>query len=176
MFVYRQLGFRQFVRGIINCAAGSGMILFILAAASSFSWVLTVAQLPQRLVELMAGTHGSHTLFMLASILLLIVAGAILEGLPSLIVLAPILMPIASKVGVSELHYGIVLIIAMGIGAFMPPVSVGYYVTCAVCQTTIEKSGREMIPFIAILIVGLLVVALVPWFTLYLPAKFHLAG
>lgn len=110
---------------------------------------------------------------MLASILLLIVAGSLLDGLPALPILAPILMPIATQIGVNELHYGIVLVIAMGIGAFIPPVGVGFYITCAVCETTIEKSGRAMIPFIVVLCLGLVLVALVPWFTLFLPTRLH---
>jgi tripartite ATP-independent transporter DctM subunit len=172
--IYRELGAREFLRCIIDCAAISGMILFILAAASSFSWVLTVAYLPQRLVEILTGLHESEWLFMLGSILLLIVVGSILEGLPALLILAPILMPIAGQVGISPLHYGIVLLIAMGIGLFMPPIGVGFYVSCAVCDTTIEKSTRAMIPFLVVLFFGLLLVALVPWFTLFLPAAFHL--
>jgi tripartite ATP-independent transporter DctM subunit len=171
--VYRELGMRDFVRGVVDCAAMSGLILFILAAASSFAWALTVAHLPQRLVGLLAGVHQSQWVFLLVSIALLIVAGSILEGLPALLILAPLLMPIATKVGVNDLHYGIVLVIAMGIGAFMPPVGVGFYIACAVCGTTIERSARAMIPFVIVLCLGLLVVALVPWFTLFLPATLH---
>jgi tripartite ATP-independent transporter DctM subunit len=176
VLIYRELGMREFVRCVIDCAAISGMILFILAAATSFSWVLTVGYLPQRLVEILTGTRESQWLFMLGSILLLIVVGSILEGLPALLILAPILMPIASQVGINQLHYGIVLLIAMGIGLFMPPVGVGFYVSCAVCETTIEKSTRAMIPFLVVLFLSLLLVALVPWFTLFLPAIFHLDG
>jgi tripartite ATP-independent transporter DctM subunit len=175
-FIYRELGFRVFLRGIIDCAAMSGMILFILAGASSFAWTLTIAQLPQRLVGLLGGVQDSQMLFILASIVLLIVTGTLLEGLPALVILAPILLPIAQQIGVSQLHFGIVLLIAMGIGAVMPPVGALFYVACAVCETTIEKSGRAMIPFLVVLCFALLLVALVPWFTLYLPMKFHLAG
>jgi tripartite ATP-independent transporter DctM subunit len=175
-FIYRELGFRDFVRGAIDCAAVTGMVLFILAAASSFTWMLTVAYLPQRLVGILTGAHQSPSVFLLASMILLIAAGAILEGLPALLILAPILMPIASQLGVSQLHYGIVLIFAMGLGSFMPPIGVCFYVTCAICETTIEKSTRAMIPYILVLCLGLVVVTLMPWFTLVLPKLFHLGG
>ncbi|MGD0267177.1 MAG: TRAP transporter large permease subunit [Candidatus Methylomirabilota bacterium] len=174
--IYRELGLRTFIRGLVDCASVSGMILFILGGASSFAWALTVANLPHRLVGLLSGVHQSQWVFMLASIVLLIVTGLILEGLPALLILAPILLPIAGRVGISQLHYGIVLLIAMGIGAFMPPVGVGFYFACAVCETTIEKSSREMIPFVIVLCLGLIIVALVPWFTLFLPARFGLSG
>jgi tripartite ATP-independent transporter DctM subunit len=174
--IYRELRMRAFIRGLIDSASISGMVLFILGAASSFAWALTVANLPQRLVSLLSGVHQGQWVFMLASIVLLIVTGLVLEGLPALLILAPILLPIAGHIGISELHYGIVLLIAMGIGAFMPPIGVGFYIACAVCETTIEKSSREMIPFIIVLCIGLLIVALVPWFTLFLPAQFGLSG
>ena len=174
--LYRQLDFKTFVRSVIDCASVSGMVLFILGGATSFAWILTIAQLPHRLVGLLTGAHQSQWVFMLASILLLIVAGSVLEGLPALLILAPLLMPIASQVGVNQLHYGIVLIIAMGVGTFMPPIGVGFYITCAVCETTIEKAGCAMIPYLIVLCLGLLVVALVPWFTLYLPVTLQLGG
>ena len=175
-FVYRELGLRRFLRGTIDCAVVTGMILFILGGASSFAWTLTMAQLPHRLVALLGAVHQSQWVFLMASILLLIVTGAILEGLPALLILAPILLPVAAQVGVSQLHYGIVLLIAMGIGAFAPPVGVGFYFACAVLETRIEASSREMIPYICVLFLGLVLVAMVPWFTLSLPALFHLAG
>jgi tripartite ATP-independent transporter DctM subunit len=174
--IYRELGWRTFIKGLVDCTAVSGMVLFILGAASSFAWSLTVANLPHRLVSILSGMHQSQWVFMLASIVLLIVTGLVLEGLPALLILAPILLPIASRVGINQLHYGIVLLIAMGIGAFMPPVGVGFYFACAVCETTIEKSSREMIPYIIVLCIGLLIVALVPWFTLFLPMQFGLRG
>lgn len=161
---------------MLDCAAVAGMILFIVAAASSFSWALTVGHLPQRLVELLTGGQQSRWVFLLVSILLLSVSGAILEGLPALVILAPILLPLARQVGVDPLHYGIVLIFAMGLGSFMPPIGFGFYVTCAVCETTLEKSGRAVIPYIVVLFLGLLLVALIPWFTLFLPAQFHFVG
>jgi tripartite ATP-independent transporter DctM subunit len=174
--IYGELALRELVDIVVDSAALSGMILFILAAASSFSWTLSVAHLPQLLVEILTRVHNNQWLFLSGSILLLVVIGSILEGLPALLILAPILMPIASQVGLSQLHYGILLVIAMGIGIFIPPIGIGFYVCCAVCDTTIEKSTRAMIPFLAVVCVGLLVVALVPWFTLFLPARLHLAG
>jgi tripartite ATP-independent transporter DctM subunit len=174
--VYRELSAREFLRCVIDCASISGMILFILAAATAFSWVLAVGYLPQRLAAILAGAQSSTWLFMLGSIVLLILVGSILEGLPALLILAPILMPIAGQAGINPLHYGIVLLIAMGVGLFMPPVGVGFYVCCAVCETTIEKSTRAMVAFLIVLLLALLLVALVPWFTLSVPALFHLAG
>jgi TRAP-type C4-dicarboxylate transport system permease large subunit len=85
-------------------------------------------------------------------------------------------LPIAGDIGLSELHYGIVLLIAMGIGAFLPPAGVGFYVACAIMRTDIESASRAMMPYLAVLIVALLIVAFVPWFTVFLPRAFGLVG
>jgi tripartite ATP-independent transporter DctM subunit len=174
--VYRELTLRGFMRIVIDTTALTGVLLFIFAAASSFSWTLTVAYLPQRLVVLLQSVGDSQTVFMICSVVLLIVVGVLLEGLPSLNVLAPLLIPIAGKLGLSELHYALVLIIAMGIGGFMPFAGVGFYVCCAVMRCDIETASRAMLPYLVMLIAGLLIVALVPWFTLALPHYFGFRG
>jgi tripartite ATP-independent transporter DctM subunit len=174
--VYRELDLQSFIRTVLDSATLAGMVLFILAAASGFSWTLTVAYLPQRLVDLLHGINDNATLFMIGSIVLLIVIGSLLEGLPALIILAPLLLPIAGSIGLSELHFGIVLLIAMGVGAFLPPAGVGFYVACAIMKTDIEGASRAMVPYLVVLIIALLIVAFVPWFTVSLPRAFNLGG
>ena len=174
--VYRELDLATFLRTVLDSAMLAGMVLFILGAASGFSWALTVAYLPQRLVDLLHGIDNNTVLFLIGSIVLLIVVGSVLEGLPALIILAPLLLPVAGGIGLSELHYGIVLLIAMGIGAFLPPAGVGFYVACAIMRTDIEPASRAMIPYLVVLIIALLIVAFVPWFTVSLPHALNLGG
>jgi tripartite ATP-independent transporter DctM subunit len=176
LLAYRQMDLAGFRRTLADTAALTGVLLFIFAAASAFSWVLTVAYLPQRLVDLIHSFGGSTAIFMLASILLLIVVGVLLEGLPSLNVLAPLLIPIAVKLGLSGLHYALVLIIAMGIGGFMPLAGVGFYVCCAVMRCDIESASRAMLPYLVVLVAGLLLVAFVPGLALLLPNYFGFRG
>ena len=174
--LYRSLDFKGFMRIVADTAALTGVLLFIFAAASGFSWTLTIAYLPQRLVELLYTLSNSTAIFMVASIILLIVVGVLLEGLPSLNVLAPLLLPIAGKLGLSELHYALVLIIAMGVGGFMPLAGVGFYVCCAIMRSDIEAASRAMLPYLAVILIGLLLVAFVPWFSLFLPHYFGFRG
>ena len=176
VLVYREMGLRAFLRTVTDTAALTGVLLFIFAAASGFSWTLTVAYLPQRLVALLHSAGNSAAIFMIASIALLILAGILLEGLPSLNVLAPLLVPIAGKLGLSGLHYALVLIIAMGIGGFMPLAGVGFYVCCAIMRCDVEAASRAMIPYLAVVLIGLLFVAFVPWFALFLPNYFGFRG
>ena len=100
--------------------------------------------------------------------------GSILEGLPALLILAPLLLPIASDMGISQLHFGIVLLIAMAFGAFTPPVGAGFYIACAVLGTTVERSSKAMVPYFVVLCIGVVIVGLVPWFTTVLPMAFGL--
>ena len=176
MLVYREMSLAGLMRAVENTAALTGVLLFIFTAASAFSWVLTIAYLPQRLVDLLTAGDANTTIFMIGSIALLIFVGVLLEGLPSLNVLAPLLLPIAVKLGFSGLHFAIVLIIAMGVGGFMPLAGVGFYVCCAVMRCDIEPASRAMLPYLAVVLVGLLIVAFVPWFALALPNHFGFRG
>jgi tripartite ATP-independent transporter DctM subunit len=176
VFVYREMDLQSFLRTVTDTAALTGVLLFIFAAASGFSWTLTVAYLPQRLVALLHSVGNSTEIFMIGSIALLILAGVLLEGLPSLNVLAPLLLPIAGSIGISGLHYALVLIIAMGVGGFMPLAGVGFYVCCAIMRCNVEQASRAMMPYLVVVLLGLLIVAFVPWFALFLPRYFGFAG
>ena len=172
MVVYREVGVKTFFNMVSEATTVSAMVLFTLAAAQAFSWVLSIAQLPNGLAELVKSLHGNVTIFMTASIVALVILGSLLEGLPALLILAPLLLPIAPQLGINPLHYGIVLLIAMGIGAFLPPLGVGFYIACAVGRAPIARASRIMMPYVAVLLIGLLFVAFIPWFTLSLPALF----
>ncbi|MGH7707188.1 MAG: TRAP transporter large permease, partial [Vulcanimicrobiaceae bacterium] len=172
--VYRALTVRSFLRMVAKASTTSGMILFILAAASTFSWVLSAAQVPQGLAAIIESWHASGAIFLIVSLMALVVLGSLLEGLPAILILAPLLLPLAGREGINELHYAIALLVAVGIGAFLPPLGVGFYVACSVCGTKIGPAASAMLPYAAVLLAALLIVAFVPWFTLALPNAFSL--
>jgi tripartite ATP-independent transporter DctM subunit len=166
---YRSLKLKQFWKLMVHTAAQAGMVLFITSTASTFSWSLTLAKLPQQVAAMFSFLHGSAWLFMLATIVTLVLMGALLEGLPALLIFGPLLLPLAPGFGIDPLQYGIVMIIAMGLGAFSPPIGVGMFVTCSICETTMENATRHMLPYLAVLVIGLLLVTFVPWFSLIVP-------
>ena len=171
---FRELNWRNVYKLFVDSAALSGTILFIVAAASSLSYALTIEQIPQGLAAAMVDvgrTYGTW-LFLLISIGLLIVFGAVLEGAPALIIFGPLLTPIAAQLGLNPLHYGIVLVIAMGFGLFSPPLGLGLYATCSVTGTRMADVARPMAKYLAVLFAGLLVIAFVPELTLWLPRYF----
>jgi len=166
---YRSLKAKQLWRVMAHTAAQAGMVLFITSTASTLSWSLTLAKVPQRIAGLFTVLHGSAWLFMLATIATLVCMGALLEGLPALLIFGPLLLPMVATFGIDPIQYGIVMIIAMGLGAFSPPIGVGMFVTCSIAETTMESAARHMVPYLVVLVIGLLLVAFVPWFSLIVP-------
>jgi tripartite ATP-independent transporter DctM subunit len=160
----------------VRSAAMAGGILFIVAAASSVSFALTIQQIPQYLSTTMiafAHQYGS-TMFVLLSVLMVIVFGAVLEGAPALIIFGPLLTPIAAQLGVHPLHFGTVLVIAMGLGLFAPPIGLGLFATCAITGTHVKDVARPMLKYLVVLFVTLIVLVLVPGFSLWLPQQMGL--
>jgi tripartite ATP-independent transporter DctM subunit len=169
--VFRELGPRAILRSFVQAATRSGLVLFIVATAQSLAFVLTLQQVPHALGELMVSlSRDSGTwLFMLLSIAILIVMGSVLEGAAALIIFGPLLVPVAGQLGIAPLHYGVVLVIAMGIGLFAPPLGLGLYGACLIGNVPIEQTVRPMLGYLGLLLVCLLVIAFVPGLALWLP-------
>ncbi len=170
---FRELGPRAAARSFINAATRSGLVLFIVAAAQSLAFVLTLQQFPQKLAQTMiALSHNAGEWpFLALSILILIVMGSILEGAAALIIFGPLLIPVAAQIGISGLHFGVVLVIAMGIGLFAPPLGLGLYGACLIGRVPIETTVRPMLGYLGLLLLCLLVIAFVPGLTLWLPHR-----
>jgi len=170
---FRELGPRAAARSFINAATRSGLVLFIVAAAQSLAFVLTLQRLPDALAQAMiALSHNAGAWpFLLLSILILIVMGSILEGAAALIIFGPLLIPVAAQIGINGLHFGVVLVIAMGIGLFAPPLGLGLYGACLIGGVPIETTVRPMLGYLGLLFVCLMVIAFVPSLTLWLPHR-----
>lgn len=173
---FREMTWRSFQDFLLGSASLSGMILFIVASAQMLSYLLTVNLIPQTIAAAMAGIGASSGawVFLLISIVMLIVMGSVLEGAPALIIFGPLLFPAAQRLSINPLHFGILLIIAMGIGLFAPPLGVGLYTACAVGQVPVERVARPIAKYLAVLFVALLLIAFVPAITLALPRWFGL--
>jgi TRAP-type C4-dicarboxylate transport system permease large subunit len=146
-----------------------------LSVASGLSWALTIAYVPQRVVALLHGFNDSQDIFLIGSLILLSIGGSLLEGLPALNILAPLLIPIAGKIGLSELHCGVMLIIAKRAGpSCRRPGSVS--ISAARWRAPLEAASRAMVPNLVVLLIGLLVVTFFRWFTLAPPHYFGFLG
>lgn len=168
---FRELTLVKAARLFADTATLAGSLLFIIATATSLSYTLTMEMIPQNMAAALVSfvADKGPWLFVLLSIVMMAVFGAVLEGAPALIIFGPILVPIAQQLGLAPLHYATVLIIAMGIGLFSPPIGLGMCTTCVICGVPMAQVVRPMVKYIAVLIAALVLIAMVPALTLWLP-------
>jgi C4-dicarboxylate transporter DctM subunit len=171
-FVYRQVPFSKLPSIILASTINTAMVMFLVGTATAFSWILTTQRVPQMVAAALTSISADPWVFLVLSNIIFIVFGAVLEGLPAMIVFVPVMYPIATQLGIDPLHYGILIIAAIGIGVFMPPIGVGLFVACAIAKMNIVDSAKYMAPYLVILVLGLMVVTFIPWFTLVLPQTF----
>ncbi|WP_338821828.1 TRAP transporter large permease subunit [Bradyrhizobium septentrionale] len=169
--LFRELGAKSLAHCFVQSAVRSGLVLFIVAAAQSLAFILTLQQVPHAVGDLMLAISGSHGvwLFMLLSIAVLEVMGSVLEGAAALIIFGPLLLPVAVKLGIDPLHFGVVLVIAMGLGLFAPPLGLGLYGACLIGNVPIEQTVKPIAGYLGLLLLCLLVIAFVPAISTALP-------
>jgi tripartite ATP-independent transporter DctM subunit len=163
--LYGGIGWRKVYAMLVETAALSGAILLILGTASAMAWAITQSGAVQSLSTFLTTLPGGIFGFMVITILVFLILGCLLEGLPAILILAPIMFPIAKKLGIHDIHYSMVVVTAMNIGLMMPPIGVGFYVACRIGNTSPDDVMGAIWPYIAALIVGLIAIAAVPWFS-----------
>jgi tripartite ATP-independent transporter DctM subunit len=163
--LYGGIGWRKVYSMLVETAALSGAILLILGTASAMAWAITQSGAVQSLTQFLTTLPGGIVGFMIITILLFLILGCLLEGLPALLILAPIMFPIAKKLGIHDIHYSMVVVTAMNIGLMMPPIGVGFYVACRIGSTSPDEVMGAIWPYIAALLVGLIAIAAIPWFS-----------
>ncbi len=151
---------------LVATACLSGAILLIIGTATGMAWGLTQSGFSRSLAAAMTGLPGGAVTFMAASIVAFVVLGSVLEGIPAIVLFGPLLFPIARAVGIHEVHYAMVVILAMGIGLFAPPFGVGYYAACAIGRVEPADGMRPIWGYMLALVIGTIVVAAVPWISI----------
>ena len=144
--VFRELSFTSAAHSFVQGATRAGLVLFIVAAAQSLAFTLTLQQVPHAVGDIMLSLSSSQGvwLFMLLSIVVLIVMGSVLEGAAALIIFGPLLLPVAVQLGIDPLHFGVVLVISMGVGLFAPPLGLGLYGACLIGNVPIEQTIKPI--------------------------------
>jgi len=166
LVIYRQFDFRRLYPMLVETASLSGAILLIIGAATAMAWGLTQSGFSTTLTNLMRSLPGGAVGFMAVSVLAFIILGSVLEGIPAIVLFGPLVFPIARAMGIHEVHYAMVVILAMGIGLFAPPFGVGYYAACAISKIHPDEGIRPIVGYIIAMFVGLIVVAAVPWISI----------
>ncbi len=170
LLIYRKFDWKRAWEMLIETAALAGAIIFIIGAATSMAWGLTQSGFSKDLAHMMSQMGGPGA-FIAISVVAFIILGSVLEGIPSIVLFGPLLFPIARDIGVHEVHYAMVVILAMGIGLFAPPFGVGYYGCCAVSKTDPNEGIPYIWAYLAAAILGLVVVAAFPWLSIGFLAK-----
>jgi tripartite ATP-independent transporter DctM subunit len=166
LLVYRHFDWRRLMPMLVETACLSGAILLIIGTATGMAWGLTQSGFSRALAGAMTGLPGGSATFIAVSIVAFTVLGSVLEGIPAIVLFGPLLFPIARTVGVHEVHYAMIIILAMGIGLFAPPFGVGYYAACAIGRVDPAEGIRPIWGYLLALLIGLIIVAIFPWISI----------
>ena len=166
LLLSRGLDWRRLYSMLVETASLSGAILLIIGTATAMAWALTQSGFSRQLVATMSSAPGGAAGFLALSIAAFAILGSVLGGIPAVVLFGPLLFPVARAIGLHEVHYAMVVILAMGIGLFAPPFGVGFYVACAIGRVSPDQAMSKIWPYLAALAVALVIVAAVPWLSI----------
>jgi C4-dicarboxylate transporter DctM subunit len=169
MFVYREITFRSLGGVLLSTGLVTGQVMIMVGMASVFGWILTREQVPQALANAIHAIGGGKIFFLLLINVVFLFLGAVLEGVPALIMTVPILLPIATQFGIDPIHFGIILIANMGIGLFLPPIGLGLLIGCSIGKITVLEVVKPLAPYLAVNFAMVLLITYWPWLTLVIP-------
>src|SRR5215212_2976552 len=166
LVLYRQFDWTKLKPMLVDTACLSGAILLIIGAATGMAWALTQSGFSALLAQFMTSLPGGIPTFLAVTIVAFVILGSVLEGIPAIVLFGPLLFPIAKQVGVHEVHYSMVVILAMGIGLFAPPFGVGYYAACAISRIHPDEGMGPIVGYMLALLIGTIIIAAIPWISI----------
>jgi tripartite ATP-independent transporter DctM subunit len=174
VLIYKEIPLRQVPHILCDVAVTNGIVMLLASTAMVLAYILAVQRVPAMIAEYLRLWVTAPFVFLIFTIVVFIVFGGLLEGLPAIVIFVPILQPVANTFGINPFHFGIVAIASIGIGLFLPPTGLGLFVACGIAKVPMESVIRPFVPYAVTLLLGVLVVAAVPWFTLILPRLLNL--
>ncbi len=167
--IYKQVNIKELLKILQNTGITSGALLLITAGASAFSWLLTITGTPTALASsVLSLTDSSVAITALFNVIMLI-AGFFLDSASAIIVLAPLMQPIAAKVGIDPVHFGVINLVNFSVGMLTPPVGLNLFVAVSISQMDLIEIFKGCIPFMIIMILALIILTYVPWISLAIP-------
>ncbi len=174
MFIYRDYRWRDLPELIHRTMRTVAMVMTLIAFASSVGYVMALMQVPARVTALLLTLSSDKNVILLLINVLLLVLGCLLDMAPSILIVTPILLPVVMKFGVDPVHFGMIMLLNLGIGLCHPPVGAILFVGCAVGKVTIEQVVREIWPFYAVMFLVLMLITYIPTISLWLPRMLSL--
>ncbi|MDP9648853.1 tripartite ATP-independent transporter DctM subunit [Paraburkholderia caledonica] len=163
LLLYRRFDWSRLYPILVEAASLSGAILIIIGCATAMGWALTQSGFSAQLASMMMAAPGGKLGFLAISAITFVMLGSFLEGIPAIVLFGPLLFPIARAMGISDVHYAMVVVFAMGLGLFAPPLGLGFYAACAVSKVDPSAAMRRVWPYLGALAAALVVIVLVPW-------------
>lgn len=173
-FVYKELKLRDLPEVLLKTCVLTGVVLLVLAAAAMFSFVLTFESIPMGMADTITRYAFNWIVFILFVHILFFVLGMVMDCLPPILILMPILVPVAAAMGIDPVHFGIIVAANVGLGMVSPPVGICLFVSCGLAETPIERAVKPLLPFLLVLFVSLMAITFVPELSLFLPKLFGL--
>jgi len=171
--VYRNLDWNGFVEATMGAVRTTSMVLLIIGTASAFSWLMAYHRVPATLIDLMNAVSDNPIIILLMLNVILLVLGTFMDMGPTIIITTPIFLPIATAYGIDPVHFGVIMILNLGIGLNTPPVGAVQFVACAVGKITVGQAMRSIWPFYGAGIATLMLVTYIPALSLWLPSVFR---
>ncbi len=168
-FVHREIFLHDLPRVLLSTACTTGVVMLVMTIATLFGWIMAFEQVPTRMAETLLGGIHSPAVLTVGVVLLLLAIGTFVETIPGLIILTPVLAPMAQSAGIDPVFFGVIVCIALTLGVCTPPVGVVLFVTASIAKATVEETSRAIVPFLVVLIGGTLAFALVPQAVVWLP-------
>ncbi len=168
-FIYRKMNLRQFWQVLENALNTLAIVLILIATSSAFGWVLTYLKVPMAISSAILGVSSNKYIVMLIMNILMLLFGTMLDMSVNILLLTPIFLPIATQLGIDPVHFGIIMIVNLGIGLVTPPVGSTLFIGAAISKIPIEKLSKSMLPFYVCMIVVLAIVTLCPDVIMFLP-------
>ena len=168
-FVYKELKLKDIPRIFINTASTTAVIMLIVATATLFGWLLTSERIPDAIARAMLNVTENKYIILLMINGLLLIVGCFMETISAILIMAPIFLPLLIRLGVDPIFFGVIMVVNLAIGMFTPPVGVNLFVTCGICDITLEKLAKAIVPFIIAMVVALLILTYVPAIIMFLP-------
>ena len=172
-FVYRSLSWHDFVEATFAAVRTTAMVLLVIGCAASFGWLLAYLKVPAAMVEMLQGVSDNPIVILLLLNVVLLILGTFMDMSPLIVITTPIFLPVATAFGVDPVHFGVILILNLGIGLCTPPVGAVLFVGCAVGRIPIFDAVKSIWPFYGAAFGTLMLVTYIPALSLWLPSLFH---
>jgi tripartite ATP-independent transporter DctM subunit len=174
MLVYREISVAYLLRAFVRTGVTSGIVMLLIGGANIFAWLMTVSGLPSTIAAAIQSIGGGKAVFLIMSIVVFLPLFALLDGLPGMLMIMPVFVPIAQQLGVDLVHFGILMTTVMGVALFLPPFGVGLYIILGLSGATIGETSRYLLPYLATMLSVAVLIAFVPWIVYLVPYALRL--